>query len=90
MVVHTLIPARGRQRQVDLYEFQANLVYRVSSRIVGAVTQRNPVSKNQKEKKRNRVSSSKQSIPSQKSRGQETEIQNRNVSLSPVPTLWDV
>jgi hypothetical protein len=36
------IPALGRQRQLDLKEFKANLVYRVSSRTVGA-TQRNPV-----------------------------------------------
>ena len=39
-----LIPALGRQRQADLYEFKASLVYRVSSWIARA-TQRNPVSK---------------------------------------------
>ena len=27
-----LIPALGRQRQADLYEFKASLIYRVSSR----------------------------------------------------------
>jgi hypothetical protein len=43
-----LIPALGRQRQVDL-EFEASLVYRVSSRTARAI-QRNPVSKNQKKK----------------------------------------
>ena len=37
-----LIPAFRRQRQVDLCEFKANLVYIVSSRTAGA-TQRNPV-----------------------------------------------
>jgi hypothetical protein len=36
-----LISALGRQRQVDLCEFKASLVYRVSSRIARA-TQRNP------------------------------------------------
>ena len=40
-----LIPALGRQRQVDLCEFKSNLVYRVSSRTARAVTQRNPVLK---------------------------------------------
>jgi hypothetical protein len=40
-----LVPALLRQRQVDLYEFEASLVYRVSSRTARA-TQRNPVSKN--------------------------------------------
>ena len=37
-----LIPALGRQRQVDLCEFKASLVYRVVSRTARA-TQRNPV-----------------------------------------------
>ena len=32
----TLIPALRRQRQVDLCEFEASLVYRVSSRAVRA------------------------------------------------------
>jgi hypothetical protein len=40
-----LIPALGRQRQVD-FGFEASLVYRVSSRTARA-TQRNPVPKNQ-------------------------------------------
>jgi hypothetical protein len=31
-----LTPALGRQRQVDLCEFEATLVYRVSSRTAGA------------------------------------------------------
>jgi hypothetical protein len=38
-----LIPALGRQRQADS-EFEASLVYRVSSRAARA-TQRNPVSR---------------------------------------------
>jgi hypothetical protein len=42
-----LSPALGRQRQLDLCEFKASLVYRVSSRIVRAVTQRNLVLRNQ-------------------------------------------
>ena len=37
--------ALGRQRQADLYKFKASLVYKVSSRKTRAVTQRNPVSK---------------------------------------------
>jgi hypothetical protein len=43
-----LIPALGRQRQV---EFEVSLVYKVSSRTVRA-TQRNPVSKRQQQQKR--------------------------------------
>ena len=39
-----LIPVFRRQRQVDLYELEASLVYRVSSR-TARVTQRNPVSR---------------------------------------------
>ena len=45
-----LISARQRQRQVDLCEFKANLVYRVSFKTARA-TQRNPVSKKQTNKK---------------------------------------
>jgi hypothetical protein len=41
------IPALGRQRQADLCEFDASLVYKVSFRTARA-TQRNPVYKNQK------------------------------------------
>jgi hypothetical protein len=41
MVVHAFDPSRGRQ----ISEFEASLVYRVSSRTARA-TQRNPVSKN--------------------------------------------
>ena len=37
--------AFGRQRQVDLSEFEGSLVYIVSSRTAKTVTQRNPVSK---------------------------------------------
>ena len=45
-----LIPALGgRGRQIS--EFEASLVYRVSSR-TARVTQRNPASKNQKKKKK--------------------------------------
>jgi hypothetical protein len=45
-----LIPAFGRQR-LRISEFEASLVYNVSSRTARAI-QRNPVSKNQKEKKK--------------------------------------
>jgi hypothetical protein len=44
---HTpLIPALGRQKQADLCKFEANLVYRASSRTTRS-TQENPVLKNQ-------------------------------------------
>ena len=38
----TLLPALGRQRQVDLREFEASLVNRVSSRTVSKTTERKP------------------------------------------------
>jgi hypothetical protein len=41
----------GKGRQIS--EFEANLVYRMSSRTARAI-QRNPVSKNQKKKKKKR------------------------------------
>ena len=44
-VVVPLITELGRQRQVDLCEFETSLVYRARSRTARAVTQRNPVSK---------------------------------------------
>lgn len=42
VVAWALMPALGRQRQVDLWEFEASLVSRISFRIPGA-TLRNPV-----------------------------------------------
>ena len=45
-----LIPALRRQRQVDLCELEASLVYRVSSWTARAI-QRNPVSKNKNKQK---------------------------------------
>ena len=54
-----LTPALGRQRQAYLYEFEASLVYKVSSR-TARTTQRNPVSekpkgeKEEEERKRDR------------------------------------
>ena len=49
---HTpLFPVLGRQRQANLSEFaEASLVYRASSRLAMTVTQRNPVSKKNKNK----------------------------------------
>ena len=50
---HTLIPALER-RQVHLYEFEASLVYRVSSRTATA-TQRNPATKTNKQTNKNHI-----------------------------------
>ena len=50
VVAFIIIPALGKQKQADLCEFVASLVYRGSSRTARA-TQRNPASKN-KEKRR--------------------------------------
>ena len=49
-----LIPALGKQRQVDLCVFEASLVYRVSSRTARAA-QRNPVLKTKQNKKQQKV-----------------------------------
>ena len=50
-----LIPALGKQRQVDLYEFKSSLVYKESSKTAWAVTQRNSVLKNQNKKKEKKL-----------------------------------
>ena len=50
-----LIPALGRQRQADLCEFKASLVYEASSRTARPVSQRNPVSKSKGEKKSTQI-----------------------------------
>jgi hypothetical protein len=49
VAAHTFNPCIGRQRQADICEFEASLVYRASSRTAKA-TQRNPVSKKKKSK----------------------------------------
>jgi hypothetical protein len=46
-MMHTFNSITPRQRQVDLCEFEASVVYRASSRTARA-TQRKPVLKNQK------------------------------------------
>ena len=46
-----LIPEIRRQRQIDLCEFEASLVYKSTPRIARTVTQRNPVSEKQTTKK---------------------------------------
>jgi len=49
----SLIPVLGRQRQVDLCEFEASLLYRMSSK-TARTTQRNPVSKKKLRRRRKR------------------------------------
>ena len=58
---------------MDLCEFKASLVYRASSRTVKAV-QRNPVSENQKTKKRE---NSDLMAPGKRNRDRETESESR-------------
>jgi hypothetical protein len=50
VLAHAFIPALRKQRQVDLWEFQASLVYRVSSRTARTLYRKNPVSKQNKTK----------------------------------------
>lgn len=42
IVVYTLIPASMRQKQVDLCEIKASLVYRMSSRTAKAIEREKP------------------------------------------------
>ena len=58
LVAHTLNPNTWGQTQADLYEFEASLVYRVSSRTARA-TQRNPVSKNKNKTKNQKQTNKK-------------------------------
>lgn len=63
------IPAFGRQKQADIYEFEASLVYQVSSRIAKACYTEKPCLKSppppplppQKKKKRRRKKKKKRS-----------------------------
>lgn len=52
MVAHTLIPALRKQRQADLCEVEASLVYRSSSRIAGLHRENLVWKKKQNQKKR--------------------------------------
>ena len=45
VVVHTFNPSTGRQRQVDLCEFKASLVYRASSRTGSKATEKHCLKK---------------------------------------------
>ena len=45
-----MIPTLGRQRQMDLCEFRASLVCKVSSRTSRSITQRKPLLKQRKKK----------------------------------------
>lgn len=47
VVVQPLIYSLGKQRQADLSDLEARLVYKVNSRTGRNVTQRNPISKKQ-------------------------------------------
>ena len=49
--MHAFNPALDRQRQADLYEQKASLVYRVSYRTGRAISQRNPKPKGKEVKK---------------------------------------
>ena len=50
-----LIPAPGRQRQVDLCEFEVSLIYKASSRTGSKTTQRNPVLKNKQTRNKTEI-----------------------------------
>ena len=63
MTRHTpLVPVLGRQRQEDLCDLEASLVYRVSA-MIAKDTQRNPVSKEGKKKKERKKEKEKKPMP---------------------------
>ena len=55
-----LIPTLERQRQTDLSEFEASLVYRASIRTAMTIIQRNPVSKAKQNKRMDSKKSQRQ------------------------------
>ena len=57
MVCTPLIPVLGRQRQVDLCDLEASLVYKASSRTARTITQRNSVSKQKQKQKQTQTNS---------------------------------
>jgi hypothetical protein len=83
VVAHAFNPStspRGRGRWIS--EFEASLVYRVSSRTARA-TQRNPVSKNKKrkEKKRKEKKRKEKKRKEKKRRSQGSQSQPQNQAL---------
>jgi hypothetical protein len=81
-----LIPALGRQRQW-ISEFEASLVYRVSSRTARA-TQRNPVSKNQKEKDKDRKKERKKERERERERERKKDLSRRFFHTGEQGRLW--
>ena len=57
MMCTLLIPVLGRQRQVDLCDLEASLVYKASSRTARTITQRNSVSKQKQKQKQTQTNS---------------------------------
>lgn len=76
MAAHAFIPALGRQRQVDLFEFEARLVFTVSSRTAGEL--QNGETLSQKHSKQ----TNKQTIPV----CWQTSVR---LGLYCLPTQWD-
>jgi anthranilate phosphoribosyltransferase len=79
---HTpLIPALGRQRRV-ISEFEASLVYKVSSRTARAI-QRNLVLKKQKNKKQKTTTTTTKKPVSTKKKKKEYSADPEDLGLSP-------
>jgi hypothetical protein len=73
MVVHAFNPSsqEGRSRQIS--EFEASLVYKVSSRTARA-TQRNPVSKKTKQNKTKQNKTNKQTKTKRKTKAKQKKL----------------
>jgi hypothetical protein len=68
MVAHAFNPSKGRQ----ISEFEASLVYKVSSRTARGI-QRNPVSKKQKTKKQKTTTTKKNNNKIERKKGKVIE-----------------
>ena len=85
-----LIPALGRQRQVDLNEFEASLVYKASSRTARTVTHRNPLSQKQnKTKTLSLKNKTKQKQKQTNKKKNKTQIHRVLKSISALKTRQD-
>ena len=63
MAGHASIPALGRQRQATIYEFEASLVYRASSRTARATQRISETKKKEKKRKEKKRKERKRNVP---------------------------
>jgi hypothetical protein len=84
VLAHPLVPATGRQRQADISELKANVVYRASSQTARA-TQRNCLKKTKKQKNKQTNKKKKPKNKNQKKSPQKTKKKEEKIQLPPRP-----